>query len=174
MSWHLIPLLTQFNRKRYFKCRDIVMGEQYPMFLRKLCEIYVLRTNRRYGAGIYTSKAGGVQFDGMPILPHDLCGIFIASTAKIGKNCTILQQVTIGGNPSSYDGTAPVSQAATIGDDVIIAAGAKIIGNVKIGSHVRIGANAVVLQDIPDGCTAVGIPARIVEKKKSEEGTEHA
>jgi len=81
-------------------------------------------------------------------------GIVIHPKAVIGPNCLIFQQVTIG----SRDGGIPV-----IGGNVDIGAGAKIIGNVKIGNHVRIGANSVVLKSVPDNCTVVGIPAKIVK-----------
>ena len=108
---------------------------------------------------------GGVTFLSVPCLPHGLCGIFIASTAVIGRNCTILQQVTIGGNPATFDGTSPISKAATIGDNVIISAGAKIIGDVKIGNNAVIGANAVVTHDVPDNAVVAGVPARIIKYK---------
>jgi len=83
-------------------------------------------------------------------------GIVIHPKAIIGPNCLIFQQVTIG----SRDGGIPI-----IGGHVDIGAGAKIIGNIQIGDHVRIGANSVVLEDVPDGCTVVGIPARIIKKE---------
>ncbi len=79
-------------------------------------------------------------------------GIVIHPDAEIGPNCLILQQVTITGR-------------VVIGGHVDIGAGAKIIGPLTIGSHAKIGANAVVLKDVPDGCTAVGIPARIVRSR---------
>lgn len=164
----IVTMLTKFNKERYFQAREIVMDSGRFKLVRKLMWIYVQRVNRKYCSNIYTSLRGGVQFETVPILPHDLCGIFIASTAIIGKKCTILQQVTIGGNPAAYDGSAPISKAATIGDNVIIGAGAKIIGDVKIGNNVRIGANAVVLRDVPDNCTAVGVPARIIYPKDSK------
>jgi len=73
----------------------------------------------------------------------------------IGPNCLIFQQITIG----ARGGGIPV-----IGGNVDIGAGAKIIGNVNIGNHVRIGANSVVLESVPDNCTVVGIPARIIKE----------
>lgn len=82
-------------------------------------------------------------------------GIVVHPDAKIGPNCLIFQQVTIG----SRDGGIP-----TIGGHVDIGAGAKIIGNIKIGNDVRIGANAVVLSDIPDNCIAIGVPAKVIKK----------
>jgi len=81
--------------------------------------------------------------------------IVIHPKAIIGPNCLIFQQVAIG----SRDGGIP-----TIGGHVDIGAGEKIIGNIQIGDYVRIGANSVVLEDVSDGCTVVGIPARIIEQ----------
>lgn len=80
-------------------------------------------------------------------------GIVITHNAIIGARCKIRHQVTIA---NSGEG------GAIIGDDVRIGSGAKIIGAVRIGNRVRIGANAVVVHDIPDDATAVGIPARVV------------
>lgn len=80
-------------------------------------------------------------------LPH-LLGIVISGNAVIGKNCTIYHQVTIGVDDKS-------DKAATIGDNCIIGAGAKIIGNVNIGNNVRIGAGAVVTKDVPDNATVI-------------------
>lgn len=78
---------------------------------------------------------------------HGTYGVFISGSAKIGKNCTIFQQVTIGSNMllDSKNLGSP-----SIGDNCLIGAGAKIIGNVKIGNNCRIGANAVVTKDMPD------------------------
>lgn len=87
------------------------------------------------------------------LCPHPN-GIVIHPEAVIGPNCLIFQQVTIGaGSSPGY----PV-----IGGHVDIGAGAKILGPVRVGDHARIGANAVVLSDVPERATAVGIPARII------------
>lgn len=83
-------------------------------------------------------------------LPH-ISGIVISYYATIGNDCTIYQQVTIGQESINHKGQAPM-----IGDDVYIGAGAKIIGPVIIGDHVKIGANAVVTKNIPSNCTVVG------------------
>lgn len=80
--------------------------------------------------------------------------IAINENAKIGKNVTIRQGVTIGNKSTLFD--VPI-----IRDNVDIGAGAAIIGEIKIGNNVKIGANAVVLKNIPDDATAVGIPANI-------------
>ena len=106
-----------------------------------------------------TTLNSGAQFASKPILPHHLNGIVISHYAKIGKNCIIYQQVTI-----AEDGN---QRAATIGDNVSIGAGAKILGNISIGDNVKIGANAVVTKDIPSNCTAVGVPARVIRDNRS-------
>ncbi len=93
------------------------------------------------------SKIGG----GL-MMPHPN-GIVIHPEAEIGPNCLIFQQVTIG---AGLKPGLPVIEG-----HVDIGAGAKIIGNIRIGAHARIGANAVVLHDVPGGATAVGIPAKI-------------
>ncbi len=99
------------------------------------------------------------RFEGKPSFPHEINGVFISKGAKIGKNCTIFHQVTIGSVTSS--GSKNVG-SPTIGDNVIIGAGAKIIGNVKIGNNVRIGANCVVVKDVPDNSTVVLPSPRII------------
>ncbi len=88
------------------------------------------------------------------LIPHPN-GIVILPEAKIGPNCLIFQQVTIG--------TRSGDSYPVIGGHVDIGAGAKILGNVTIGDHACIGANAVVLHDVPAGKSAVGIPARILD-----------
>ena len=81
--------------------------------------------------------------------------------AKIGRNCVIYQQVTIGNNmiqdSKSYG-------APTIGDGVFIGAGAIILGGVEIGNNCRIGAGAVVTKSIPDNCVVVSQPSRVIQK----------
>jgi serine O-acetyltransferase len=93
------------------------------------------------------------QLAGGLLLPHPN-GIVVHPRAIIGPNCLLFQQVTIG--------TRIGSAVPTIGGHVDIGAGAKILGAVRIGDHARIGANAVVLIDVPEGATAVGNPARIL------------
>lgn len=84
-------------------------------------------------------------------------GIVISPKAVIGKNCNISQGVTIGFNARGKKKGYPV-----IGNCVYIAPGAKIIGNITIGDNVAIGANAVVIDDIPDNAVAVGNPAKVI------------
>lgn len=88
-------------------------------------------------------------------------GIVISGYARFGNNCRIRNGVTVG-LKSIEDPVAP-----WIGDDVDIGAGAKVLGRVRVGNRVHIGANAVVLQDIPDDCIAIGVPAVIRRKAES-------
>ena len=84
--------------------------------------------------------------------------VVIGETTEIGDNCTIYQAVTLGGTGKDTGKRHP-----TLGDDVLIGAGAKVLGPVKIGSHSKVAAGAVVLSDIPEHATAVGVPARVVK-----------
>lgn len=93
------------------------------------------------------------QIGGGLLIPHPN-GIVIHPSAVIGPNCLIFQQVTIGHRKNGL----PV-----ICGHVDIGAGAKILGGVRIGDHARIGANAVVLHDVPNGKIAVGVPAIIID-----------
>ncbi|HIZ53868.1 MAG TPA: serine O-acetyltransferase [Candidatus Enterococcus avicola] len=88
-------------------------------------------------------------------------GVVIGQTAKIGNNVTLYHQVTLGG----VSGTRGEKRHPTIEDDVMIGAGAKILGNVTVGRGAKIGANAVVIRDVPPYATAVGIPAKVISKK---------
>jgi serine O-acetyltransferase len=87
-------------------------------------------------------------------------GIVIGETAVVGDDCTIYQGVTLGGT-SLTPGT---KRHPTLGRGVIVSAGAKVVGSFTVGDGARVGANSVLLQPVPPGATAVGIPARIVVK----------
>lgn len=83
-------------------------------------------------------------------------GVVIGETAEVGDNVTIYHGVTLGGTGKHKGKRHP-----TVGDNVIIGCGAKILGPIYIGNNAKIGANAVVLKDVPEGKTAVGIPAKL-------------
>lgn len=84
-------------------------------------------------------------------------GIVIGETAEIGDNCTIYQNVTLGGTGKDKGKRHP-----TVGDNVLIGCGAKVLGPFTVGSNSKIAANAVVLSEVPPNSTCVGVPARIV------------
>ncbi len=149
---------TLLNRRKttayYWRLRQKAITTGF----RPLRMYYRLRHQRyleRFGGGIGLDTV----FAGVPVFPHGFQGVFISEGATIGKNCVIFHQVTIGSNalPDSGKPGSP-----TIGDNVYIGCGAKIIGNVHIGNNVRIGANCVVTQDVPDNATVVLERPRVI------------
>ena len=88
-------------------------------------------------------------------------GVVIGETAEVGDGCTIYHGVTLGGT-SLYKGT---KRHPTLGRNVVVSAGAKVLGGFEVGDNAKIGSNAVVIKPVPAGATAVGIPARIIPSK---------
>ena len=84
-------------------------------------------------------------------------GVVIGETAEIGDNCTLYQGVTLGGTGKHSGKRHP-----TLGDNVMVGSGAKVLGPFKVGNGAKIASNAVVLEQVPDNATAVGVPARVV------------
>jgi len=86
-------------------------------------------------------------------------GVVIGETTIIGDNVTLYQGVTLGGA-----GKGTGKRHPTLGDDVVVGCGARVLGNITVGSDVRIGAGSVVVQSVPDDCTVVGVPARVIRE----------
>ncbi len=91
-------------------------------------------------------------------------GVVIGQTTEIGDDCTIYQGVTLGG--TSWN---PGNRHPTLANNVVVGAGAKVLGPFTVGEGARIGSNAVVVKEVPPGCTAVGVPAKLVKCKQAEE-----
>ncbi len=91
-------------------------------------------------------------------------GVIIGETAVLGDDVLLYQGVTLGGTGKESGKRHP-----TLGDRVVVGAGAKVLGNIRIGSDTRIGANSVVLRDVPSHSTVVGIPGRVVRRRKLDE-----
>ncbi|HHW82547.1 MAG TPA: serine O-acetyltransferase [Actinomycetales bacterium] len=89
-------------------------------------------------------------------------GVVIGETAEVGEDVTIFHGTTLGGTSMSKGKRHP-----TVGDRVVIGAGAKVLGPINLGSDTKVGANAVVVKDVPDGGVAVGVPAAVKRKVKS-------
>ena len=147
----------------------ILLGGWWKVKQRCLSERFLL-IKRAYifihNAGQFISSssiAWNSNIDSQPFLPHGMSGIFISGEAKIGRDCVIFQQVTIGSNTliDSKSVGAPI-----IGDKCYIGAGAKIIGSVKVGNNVRIGANCVVYKDVPDNCVVVSGEQKNIQKER--------
>ena len=87
-------------------------------------------------------------------------GVVIGETSVIGQNVTLFQGVTLGGTGKEKGKRHP-----TLGNNVVVGAGAKILGNIRLGDNVSVGANAVVLEDVPPNSTVVGVPGRIARRE---------
>jgi serine O-acetyltransferase len=106
------------------------------------------------GFGIYIPVGANI---GKGFTIHNFSGIFICE-ATIGTDCIVFQGVTIG---HLREQPAP----PTLGDNVVLAAGAKVLGSVTLGNNVMVGANSVVITSVPDNCTVMGVPAKIVSRQ---------
>lgn len=98
---------------------------------------------------------GAILGEGL-FIDHGM-GIVIGETTEIGKNVTLYKGVVLGGTGKEKGKRHP-----TIGDNVVISSNATVLGSIKIGNNVKIGAGSVVLKDVPDNCTVVGVPGRVV------------
>ena len=94
------------------------------------------------------------------LIDHGM-GVVIGETAQIGNRVTIYHGTTLGGTGKEKGKRHP-----TVGDNVVIGAGAKVLGNINIGSNSKIGSNSVVINDVPKGATVVGIPGKVVKINK--------
>jgi len=137
-------------------CRYYSEGYRKPLF--PLFYLFYKHYEYKYGISIgYKTKIGsGLCFG-------HYGNIFVNSRTVIGNNFNICQGVTIGKSHRGEHKGCPI-----IGDNVHISPGAKIIGNIKIGNNVIIGANSVVTKDVPDNAVVVGIPGTIISYKGSE------
>ena len=158
LAYSLYALLFNYNERKYWKLRQMVVNPQCKKnkIIKLLWLIYLKRTEAKNAASLGTALNAGAVFQTPPELPHGITGIFIAHGAKIGKNCLILQNVTIG----SSKGKAPV-----IGDNCVIGAGAVIVGGIRVGNNCNIGANCTVFKDVPDNTTVVVQPPRYLENR---------
>lgn len=156
MEMFFRKIVQHYNPKKYWKRRaKVVSQNKSSKFFNVFRLFYIKRCDAFNNATLGTHIGCGAQFDSVPNFPHGLYGIVVSHNAKIGKNATIFHQVTIG----EGNGGAP-----TIGDNCVIGAGAKIIGKVTIGNNVKIGANCVVVDDVPDNATVVMEKPRIIVK----------
>lgn len=98
----------------------------------------------------------GAQVGKGVFIDHGM-GVVVGETAIIGDYCLIYQGVTLGGTGKESGKRHP-----TLGENVVVGSGAKVLGNIQVGNNVRIGAGSVVLRDVPSDCTVVGVPGRII------------
>src|SRR3954463_8618035 len=138
----------------------------HAIYVHKLAHWFWLR--RLPWLGRFTSHLGrwltgieihpGAKIGSCVFIDHGM-GVGIGETAEVGDGCTIYQGVTLGGT-SLYRGE---KRHPTLGDGVVVGAGAKILGGFTVGEGARIGSNSVVVKEVPAGATVVGVPGRLVE-----------
>jgi len=139
-----------------YKCANSLHKMKVPVLPRII--FYVVRIV--FGGHVpYTATIGSGTSFGCGGL-----GVVLHPDTVIGKNCMIAQNVTIGGRSN-------FPEVPKLGTNVFVGTGAKILGPVTIGDNVKIGANAVVIRDIPSNSTVVGIPARIIKRKPYSESS---
>lgn len=126
-----------------------------PRFLSQIVRIFT-------GVEIHPAAKIGTGF----FIDHGT-GVVIGETTEIGSDCLIYQGVTLGGTGKEKGKRHP-----TLGNNVVVGAGAKILGSITIGSYAKIGANSVVLEDVPQHAIVVGIPAKIIKRKVSRFDTQ--
>lgn len=163
ITYNLYSLLFGYNERKYWKLRQRVVDPESktPKLVKMFYLIYLKRTEAKNASSMGTALNAGALFETPPELSHGIAGIFIAHGARIGKNCLILQNVTIG----SSKGKAPV-----IGDNCVIGSGAVIVGGIHIGNNCNIGANCTVFKDVPDDTTVVTQAPRYLSNRANTEG----
>lgn len=159
-------LLQHYNHEKYWDMRDYIQNNPSRRNLKLLYYVYrIKKIDYRFNASTGISLDGNsAYFATRPQFPHELNGIIIAKGSKIGKNARIFHQVTIGNDDMN------AKNVPTIGDDVKIYPGAKIVGKVHIGNRCVIGANAVVVNDVPDDTLVVTEKPRMLQRKKKSGG----
>lgn len=151
--------VQRYDHEKYWRFRAIVVDPNRGTRLGDLFRLYYIkRADAFNNASMGTHRNFGASFAAPPRLPHGLNGIIVSHNAVIGRNCTIFHQVTIG----EGRGGAPV-----IGNNVLIGAGARVIGGIRIGDNVRISAGCVVMQDIPDNTTVIPAVPQLIIRKES-------
>ncbi len=154
ISRFVLSLIKGYDHEKYWRRRAIVIDpySKMPLFIRLYYLYYIKRKDARLHCSFGTGLGYGAQFATPPYLPHGPHGIIVGHDAKVGVGCIIYHQVTIaGGN-------------VVIGDRTELGAGAKVLPNVKIENHCHVGANAVVVEDMPDHSTCVMQKPRIISK----------
>jgi serine O-acetyltransferase len=140
-----------FHALLFYRFAHWLWQKRIPFFPRALSQF------ARFITGIEIHPAATIG-SGL-FIDHGM-GVVIGETTEIGDNVTLFQGVTLGGTGKQRGKRHP-----TLGSHVVVGAGAKVLGPIKVGDYVKIGANSVLLQDVPDHSTVVGIPGKIVRIK---------
>lgn len=156
--------LARWKEIHHLSCSDRAAMAQLLWRFKEFRNLVIYRNRnhpiRRRVIGLFYPPMETLYIDATEIggglyIQHGFATMIAAKS--IGENCWINQQVTIG-----YRG---LGEPPVIGDHVTITCGAKVLGSIKVGNGVTVGANAVVIRDVPDGCVVGGIPAKILKEK---------
>jgi serine O-acetyltransferase len=150
-TWEVVTCYPGFHATLIHRLAHSLWGVRFKWLARFVSHIGRWLT----GIEIHPGASIGRRF----FIDHGM-GVVIGETAEIGDDCTLYHGVTLGGTSWNKGKRHP-----TLGDRVVIGAGAKVLGPITVGAGAHIGSNAVVVKDVPEGATAIGIPARILEKR---------
>jgi len=146
--WEIILCYPGFHALLFYRfahacwTRRLFLLGRFLSHLGRFCTGIEIHPGARIGRGFF--------------IDHGM-GVVIGETAEIGDNCTLYHGVTLGGTSWAKEKRHP-----TLGDNVVIGAGAKVLGPFRVGDNARIGANSVVVKEVPDNATVVGVPGRVV------------
>ncbi|MEA3560253.1 MAG: serine O-acetyltransferase EpsC [Candidatus Omnitrophota bacterium] len=149
--WEVLLTYSGLHAVIFHRISHCLLKWRIPLFPRLISQL------ARYFSGIEIHP--GARIGKALFIDHGM-GVVVGETTIIGDNVTLYQGVTLGGTGKERGKRHP-----TIGNNVVISTGAKVLGNITIGNNVNIGANAVVIRSVPDDCTVVGVPGRITKKK---------
>lgn len=144
----VLLLYSGFHAVIFYRVAHVLHRIRIPFFPRLISQIARFLT----GVEIHPGARIAPGF----FIDHGM-GVVIGETTEIGENVTIYQGVTLGGTGKERGKRHP-----TLGNNVVVGVGAKVLGNIRIGNHVKIGGGSVVIHSVPDHCTVVGVPAEIV------------
>lgn len=136
LMWHRLAHFL-YKKKWYFLARMISQSVRFTTGIE-------IHPGAKIGRGVFIDHGSG---------------IVIGETAEVGDGCTLYQGVTLGGTGKDKGKRHP-----TLGKNVLVGSGAKILGPFTVGDNAKIASNAVVLETVPENCTAVGVPARVVRR----------
>ncbi len=151
-TWEVITCYPGFHARLIHRLAHWLWGVRFKWLARFVSHL------GRWLTGIEIHP--GAQIGRRFFIDHGM-GVVIGETAEIGDDCTLYHGVTLGGTSWNKGKRHP-----TLGNGVVLGAGAKILGPITVGAGAHVGSNAVVVKDVPAGATAIGIPARIIEKRQ--------
>jgi len=154
-AWEVITCYPGFHARLFHRVAHRLWGWRLKWLARFISQLGRWLT----GIEIHPGARIGRRF----FIDHGM-GVVIGETAEIGNDVTLYHGVTLGGTTWNRGKRHP-----TLDDGVVVGAGAKILGPIHVGKGAKVGSNAVVVKDVPSGCTAVGIPARVVEPGRDEQ-----